>query len=88
MPPETDHNRLTMEAIEQGIEALGITPSEFARLLGLNRKTVKRWLLPADHSDYLAPPFWLTVMLGLLLLPGGLDRARFLSDHHAKGADR
>ncbi len=75
-----DHERLTAEQFSAGLDEVGITPGQFQRLTGTGRNSVANWLRPADDPKAQEPPFWVTSWLALVLLPGGMDRARAVAE--------
>lgn len=78
MPRENDHYRLTPDLINDGLATIGMSDSEFAACLGVTRKNMSRWFLDPAHPNYVQPPFWLTQLFGLITLPGGVERFRYL----------
>lgn len=87
MANTVDHHRLNPGAIGRELELLGLSPWDFAALWGVNRQTIQRWLLHEDHPRALEPPYWLTVALDLMHLPGAPERVLLLHDQNKVSND-
>lgn len=81
------HYRLPPEAIARRLQDLGITPWQFAAQWEVKRETVNRWLLDVDHPKALDPPFWVTIALELLRLPGAAERVREIHEAYKVSND-
>ncbi len=68
---DADLTRFREEDLTYCLARWNIPPRTLARLIGLNPTTVKNWRKPDWHE-----PHYLSKLLGLMALPGGLYRAR------------
>jgi hypothetical protein len=82
MSREFEFRRLPPESLDQALQDLGITSTELAELTGTRRPTVARWFREIGDPERLEPPFWLTQLLGLAALPGGVERLRAVASLH------
>lgn len=65
-----EYDRMTQEQFHAALEQLGMTPLYFARISGVNRKKVERFV--SGEEDI---PHFVTVLCSLLTLPGAKDMA-------------
>lgn len=82
MARRVKHYLLPPDELLERIHETGLTPSQFAKLFDVNRKTMSRWLAPLDSEEAADPPYWVTVALDLLRLPGAIDRVEQLHATH------
>lgn len=82
MSREVEYRRLSADALHAALEELGISSTELAELTGTKRATVGRWFRDPGDPERLDPPFWVSQLLGLAHLPGGLERLRAVAALH------
>lgn len=82
MSREIDYQRLSPGALHEALADLGITSTELAEITGTKRATVSRWFREIGDLERLDPPFWVTQVLALAHLPGGVERLRTVAALH------
>lgn len=87
MAKTVDHHRLSPEELGRQLRDLGLSPWDFAALLGVGKNTVALWLLPETDPRAKEPPYWPTVALDLMRLPGAMDRVLRLHEENKVSND-
>jgi len=67
-----EYLRMTPVELQDELEALELSIGQFARLYGVRRDLVIRWL---DPTDTRVTPHAVSIMCSLLHLPGAMDIA-------------
>ena len=74
------YRRMTPAELSAALDRLGLTVGQFSRIIGAryngpDDSTVQKWLSGKQEA-----PAYLPVLLALLALPGGVERARAVAE--------
>lgn len=86
-PPGVDmrrykYRKMSPEEVSAALDATGLTVGQFSRIIGAryagpDSSTVQRWLKGTQD-----PPTYLPALFALLMMPGGVERARVAAERY------